>query len=62
MEFDRKWYKILVFKRWITYHVKINWKELRINLGDEDNARIYACWYVDCLYNIREYKMKDWIF
>lgn len=54
MEFDRKWYKILVFKRGITYHVKINWKELSINLGDEESAQIYACWYVDSLDNIKE--------
>ena len=54
MEFERKWYKILIFKRGITYHIKINQTELWISFDNEDNAKMYACWYVDSLDNIKE--------
>lgn len=54
MEFERKWYKILIFKRGITYHIKINQTELNINFDNEDSAKKYACWFVDGLDNIKE--------
>ena len=55
MERERKWCRILVFKKWETYHIRLNNKwELSNNFDNEENAKMYACWYVDCIDEIQQ--------